>query len=102
MRDPRTIIIRPILTEKSVAQTARRKYTFEVVPAANKVEIRAAVEALFPGTKVAEVNTMMVQGKLRRMGGYRRRARRAEGHTSRWKKAIVTLRAGTIPAFEGL
>ena len=102
MKDPRQVLIRPILTEKSVTQTARRKYTFEVTPAANKVEIRAAVEALFPGAKVAEVNTMTVRGKLRRMGGYRRRAQRAEGHTSRWKKAIVTLRAGTIPAFEGL
>ena len=102
MRDAREILIRPILTEKSVTQTAQRKYTFEVLPAANKVEIRRAVETLFPGTKVAEVNTMNVQGKLRRMGGYRRRARRAEGHTSRWKKAIVTLQTGTIPAFEGL
>jgi len=102
MKDPRQVLVRPILTEKSVAQTARRKYTFEVAATANKVEIRAAVETLFPGTKVAGVNTMMVHGKLRRMGGYRRRARRAEGHTSRWKKAIVTLRAGTIPAFEGL
>lgn len=102
MRDPRQIVMRPILTEKSVAQTAQRKYTFEVAPGANKVEIRAAIEALFPGAKVAEVNTMMVHGKLRRMGGYRRRARRAEGHTSRWKKAIVTLREGTIAAFEGL
>ena len=102
MKDPRQIIIRPILTEKSVTLTTKRKYTFEVLPSANKVEIRGAIESLFPGTDVAEVNTMMVQGKRRRMGGYRRRASRAEGHTSRWKKAIVTLRAGTIPAFEGL
>jgi large subunit ribosomal protein L23 len=102
MKDARQILIRPILTEKSVTMTTLRKYTFEVHPSANKVEIRQAVESLFAGTDVAEVNTMMVQGKLRRMGGYRRRARRAEGHTSRWKKAIVTLRAGTIPAFEGL
>jgi large subunit ribosomal protein L23 len=102
MKDPRQIVVRPILTEKSVAQTARRKYTFEVAPASNKVEIRHAVESLFPGTKVAGVNTMMVRGKMRRMGGYRRRAQRAEGHTSRWKKAIVTLREGTIQAFEGL
>ncbi len=101
MRDARDILIRPILTEKSVAQTAQRKYTFEVLPVANKVEIRQAVEALFPGTKVSEVNTMMVRGKVRRMGGYRR-GRRTAGETSRWKKAIVTLQAGTIPAFEGL
>jgi large subunit ribosomal protein L23 len=102
MKDPRQIVLRPILTEKSVAQTARRKYTFEVLPSANKVEIRHAIESLFAGTKVGDVNTMMVQGKLRRMGGYRRRARRVEGHTTRWKKAIVTLREGTIQAFEGL
>ncbi len=101
MKDPRQIIVRPILTEKSVAQTARRKYTFEVAPVANKVEIRQAVETLFPGTRVSEVNTMMVHGKTRRMGGYRR-GRRVAGETSRWKKAIVTLQAGTIPAFEGL
>jgi large subunit ribosomal protein L23 len=102
MKDPRQIIVRPILTEKSVTLTAARKYTFEVAPAANKIEIRGAVETLFPGTKVSDVNTMMVQGKRRRMGGYRRRASRAEGRTTRWKKAIVTLQTGTIAAFEGL
>ncbi len=101
MKDPRQVIVRPILTEKSVTQTAQRKYTFEVAPVANKVEIRQAVEALFPGTRVSEVNTMMVRGKIRRMGGYRR-GRRTAGETSRWKKVIVTLQAGTIPAFEGL
>jgi len=102
MRDPREIVVRPILTEKSVAQAGQRKYTFEVVPRANKVEIGQAIERLFPGTRVAAVNTAMVRGKRRRMGGYRRRARRAEGHTSVWKKAVVTLSEGTIPAFEGL
>jgi large subunit ribosomal protein L23 len=103
MRDPRQIIIRPLLTEKSVALTSQRKYAFEVSPEANKVEIRQAVESLFSGTQVAKVNTMMVVGKRRRMGGYgRRRAGRGEGRTSQWKKAIVTLREGTIPAFEGL
>ena len=101
MKDPRQIIVRPILTEKSVAQTAQRKYTFEVATAANKIEIRQAVESLFPGTEVAEVNTMLVRGKTRRMGGFRR-GRRVAGQTARWKKAIVTLRAGAIPAFEGL
>ncbi len=101
MKDPRQILVRPILTEKSVAQTARRKYTFEVTPAANKIEIRQAVEALFPGTRVGEVNTMMVRGKTRRMHGYRR-GRRTAGESPSWKKAIVSLQAGTIPAFEGL
>jgi len=102
MRDPRQILVRPILTEKSVAQTSQRKYTFEVMPQANKVEIRQAVEQLFAGTRVADVHTMMVRGKRRRLGGYRRRARRVEGATSPWKKAVVTLSEGTIPAFEGL
>ncbi len=114
MKDPREIIIRPILTEKSVhlaahpsdairseRQGVARKYTFEVAPGANKVEIRDAIEALFPGTQVGEVTTMMVQGKVRRMGGYGR-SRRRPGQTARWKKAIVTLRAGNIPVFEGL
>jgi large subunit ribosomal protein L23 len=103
MKDPRQIIIRPLLTEKSVALAARRKYAFEVAREANKVEIRQAVEALFAGTRVTQVNTMRVGGKRRRLGGYgRRRAGRGEGRTSVWKKAIVTLSAGTIPAFEGL
>ncbi len=102
MKDARLILVRPILTEKSVRQTTEKKYTFEVHRTANKVEIRKAVETLFPGTQVADVNTMMVRGKLRRMGGYRRRSRRGEGHTADWKKAIVSLKAGTIAAFEGL
>ena len=104
MRDARDILIRPLLTEKSVAQaTSQHKFAFEVAPRANKIEIRRAVEDLFPGTRVAKVNTMVVRGKRRRLGGYgRRRAGRAEGHTSIWKKAIVTLSEGTIPAVEGL
>ncbi len=103
MRDPRQIIIRPLLTEKSVALAAQRKYAFEVAPTANKVEIQQAIERLFAGTQVAKVNTMMVMGKRRRMGGYgRRRAGRGEGRTSVRKKAIVTLREGTISVFEGL
>ena len=103
MRDPRSILIRPLLTEKSVALAGQRKYAFEVSPKANKVEIRQAIQSLFPGAKVSKVNTMMVRGKRRRLGGYgRRRAGRTEGRTAAWKKAIVTLREGTIPAFEGL
>ena len=103
MRDSRQILIRPILTEKSVARTAQRKYTFQVMKTANKVEIRHAVEHLFSGTRVAAVNTLTVSGKRRRLGGYRRRrAGRTEGRTASWKKAVVTLSEGTIPAFEGL
>ncbi len=103
MKDPRQIIIRPLLTEKSVALAAKKKYAFEVAREANKVEIRQAVEALFAGTQVEQVNTMRVSGKRRRLGGYgRRRSGRGEGRTAVWKKAIVTLSQGTIPAFEGL
>jgi len=102
MKDAREIIVRPILTEKSVARVRQRKYTFQVAARASKVEISQAIERLFPGTRVAAVNTLMVRGKRRRLGGYRRRARRDEGKTADWKKAVVTLREGTIPAFEGL
>ena len=102
MKDPREIIIRPLLTEKSVSLAARKKYAFEVAASANKIEIRRAIEELFPGARVAQVNTLLVRGKRRRLGGYRRRAGRTEGRTARWKKAIVTLHEGSIPAFEGL
>ena len=102
MTDYRDVLIRPILTEKSVAKTSQRKYTFEVARSATKVDIRQAIEKVFAGTKVADVNTITVAGKRRRMGGYGRRRARSQGRTSTWKKAIVTLRVGTIPAFEGL
>jgi len=103
MKDARKVIIRPLLTEKSVALAGQGKYAFEVAAAANKIEIRNAVESLFPGTRVSKVNTMMVAGKPRRLGGYgRRRAAQTTGRTSQWKKALVTLREGKIPAFEGL
>jgi large subunit ribosomal protein L23 len=102
MKDPRQVLIRPLLTEKSVALAAQKKYAFEVALQANKVEIRQAVEMLFANTRVEKVNTMRVGGKRRRLGGYGRRRARTEGHTAAWKKAIVTLSEGTIPAFEGL
>ena len=63
MKAPQDIIIRPIITEKSMAGIATKKYTFEVAGSANKIEIAKAVEALFPGTKVAKVNH-----ELRRQG----------------------------------
>lgn len=100
MTDAYKVIIRPVLTEKSVASVGRKKYTFEVALDANKVQIAEAIEALFPGTEVAKVNTMHVRGKERRMSGYGRRGRRP-GRTAEWKKAIVTLSKGTIPVFEG-
>ena len=90
------IIVRPIITEKSMEGLAERKYTFEVARGANKIEVKKAVETLF-GVKVAKVNTISVKGKKKRMG-------RTEGYTSDWKKAIVTLTADskTIEFFDGM
>lgn len=72
-----------------------KKYTFKVAADANKIEIAKAVEALFPGTKVAKVNTMNCRGRLKRMG-------RSVGYTASSKKAIVTLAEGskTIEFFD--
>ena len=90
------IILRPIITENSMDGIADRKYTFEVAKDANKVEIKVAVEKLF-GVKVAKVNTINVDGKLRRYG-------RFEGFTASRKKAIVTLTedSKTIDFFDGM
>ena len=90
------IIIRPIITERSMASVADKKYVFEVAPDAGKIEIKNAVEKIF-GVKVAKVNTISMRGKKRRMG-------RFEGYTSDWKKAIVTLKADSkgIEFFDGM
>ena len=83
-KTPQDIILRPIITERSMGAVQMRKYTFRVAKDANKIEIGKAVEALFPGTKVQAVNTMHVRGRLKRQG-------RFTGYTPDWKKAIVTL-----------
>lgn len=90
------IIIRPIITENSMAGVAAKKYTFEVDKNANKIEIAKAVEELFD-VKVQRVNTMHVRGRLRRQG-------RNQGYTPSWKKAIVTLKPDSkgISFFEGM
>ncbi|MDD7193767.1 MAG: 50S ribosomal protein L23 [Oscillospiraceae bacterium] len=90
------IILRPIITENSMDGIADRKYTFEVAKDANKIEIAKAVEELFE-VKVAKVNTINVDGKLRRYG-------RFEGYTASRKKAIVTLTedSKTIEFFDGM
>ncbi len=90
------IILRPIITENSMDGIADRKYTFEVAKDANKIEIAKAVEELFE-VKVAKVNTINVDGKLRRYG-------RFEGFTASKKKAIVTLTedSKTIDFFDGM
>ena len=96
MKAAQDIVIAPIITEKSMAVIADKKYTFKVATDANKVEIAAAVEKLF-GVEVAKVNTMNVRGHKRRMGRY-------QGTTPAWKKAVVTLteKSKTIDFFDGL
>ena len=86
MKTAYDVILAPIITENSMDALAQRKYTFKVARNAGKIEIGKAVETLFPGTKVAAVNTMNCRGKLKRMG-------RNQGYTPAWKKAIVTLTA---------
>ena len=87
------IIIRPIITERSMEATADKKYVFEVAPTAGKIEIKKAVEEIF-GVKVAKVNTLNMQGKMKRMGA------RPAGRRPSWKKAMVTLAEGeTIEIF---
>ena len=90
------IIVRPIITEKSMTGIGMKKYTFEVAKNATKVDVARAVEELF-GVKVAKVNTMHVRGQLRRQG-------RFQGYTPSWKKAIVTLSEDSkaIEFFEGM
>ena len=90
------IILRPIVTEKSMAGIGSKKYTFEVAPSATKIDIARAVEELF-GVKVHKVNTLHVRGHLRRQG-------RTQGYTSSWKKAVVTLKpeSKAIEFFEGM
>ena len=92
--NPRDIIIRPIVTEKT-SDMMKDNYTFQVAMGANKTEIRQAIEAIF-NVKVVNVNTVRVEGKKKRMG-------RFEGKRSDYKKAIVKLASGnTIPLFEGM
>jgi large subunit ribosomal protein L23 len=87
MRDPRTVITRPLMTEKSMRQKDElNTVTFQVARDANKVEIRHAVEKVF-NVKVAAVRTQSREGKWKRMG-------RFEGRRPRWKKAVVTLQPG--------
>ena len=91
------IVIRPIITERSMASVADKKYVFEVAKDAGKIEIKKAVEEIF-GVKVASVNTLTVPGKEKRMGAGRL------GKTRTWKKAYVQLTADskTIEFFEGM
>jgi large subunit ribosomal protein L23 len=92
MKDPRQVILRPIITERSFDLINDNRYTFEVAKQANKVEIGQAVETIF-GVKVLKVNTLSVSGKPKRV-------RYAKGYSRSWKKAVVKLAEGdTIEAF---
>ena len=87
IRDPRQVLIRPLMTEKTMRQKEElNTVAFKVRPDANKVEIRTAVESVF-NVKVTAVRTASYEGKLKRMG-------RFQGRRSDWKKAVVTLAAG--------
>lgn len=90
------IILRPIITEESMAGIGVKKYTFKVAKDANKIEIAKAAEKLFD-VAVAKVNTTHVRGRHRRQG-------RFEGYTPDWKKAVITLTedSKSIEFFEGM
>ena len=96
MKSPYDIIIRPVLTEKSYDGMADKKYAFEVAIGANKTESKKAVETIFD-VKVESVNTMRIEGKLKRQG-------RTQGRRPERKKAYVKLTEGskTIEFFEGM
>ena len=96
MKFAQDIILKPIITEKSMDGIANKRYTFKVAADATKPEIANAVEELF-GVKVAKVNTINMKKKPKRLGYH-------FGYTSEWKKAIVTLTASSkeIEFFNGL
>ena len=96
MKMVQDVIIKPIITEASMDRLADKKYTFKVQANATKPEIAKAVEAMF-GVKVANVNTISMKKKPKRLGVH-------FGYTSEWKKAVVTLTADskTIEFFDGL
>ena len=91
------VILKPVITEKSVNAMGDKKYTFFVHPEATKTQIKEAVEKMFEGTKVKSVNTMNINGKKKRRG-------MTVGRTAKSKKAIVALTEDSkdIEIFEGL
>ncbi|MBQ2865314.1 MAG: 50S ribosomal protein L23 [Clostridia bacterium] len=96
MKTAYDIIVKPIITEKSMSAVADKKYVFKVARDAGKIEIKKAVEEIFK-VKVKSVNTINVKGKEKRMGVH-------VGKTAAYKKAIVTLTAESKPIeiFEGM
>ena len=84
------IIVRPLITEKSMDTIAEKRYSFEVKMDATKAEIAEAVEAMFKKTKVVKVNTIIMKKKPKRYGVH-------FGYTGEWKKAVVTLTEDSAP-----
>ena len=97
MRTVYDIIVRPIITEKSMEDLDIKKYVFEVAKDANKIEIKKAIEEIFD-VKVIRVTTTIVPGKRKRVGA------KPSGYTSDWKKAVVKLsrKSKNIEIFEGM
>jgi large subunit ribosomal protein L23 len=96
------IVLRPVVSEKSIDEATRGKYTFRVHPDANKIQIKAAIEELYKTDKVTvlAVNVLTTHSKLKTRGS---RRGRVSGRTSPWRKAVVTLAAGQkIKFFEGV
>ena len=96
MKFAHDVIIKPIITEDSMARLAEKKYTFEVADGATKVDIKKAVEEIIK-VKVEKINTVSMKAKNKRVGYH-------FGKTSEWKKAIVTLTADskTIEFFDSM
>ncbi len=91
------VILKPVVTEKTMNDMVNRKYAFYVHPEANKIQIKQAVEKMFDGVKVESVNTMNILGKVKRRGY-------TSGRTNKRKKAIVKLTAESkeIEIFQGM
>ena len=96
MRSPYDVVLKPVITERSMDDAQRNKYTFKVATDANKTEVKHALEDIF-GIEIEKVNIMNYSGKMKRMG-------RTQGRTAAVKKAIVTLteKSKKIEFFEGL
>ena len=90
MKSYADIIVRPLITEKSMEGTSEKRYSFEVAKDATKAEIAKAVEVMFKKTKVVKVNVINMKKKPKRYGVH-------FGYTSEWKKAIVTLSEDSAP-----
>ena len=96
------VILRPVISEKTIDESTRGKYTFAVHEKANKIQIKAAVEEVYrkENVTVIAVNVLTTKGKIKKRGN---RRGQTIGHTTPWRKAIVTLAAGQkIEFFEGV